>query len=151
MNKKMTAMAVLISLGLSMQSFAQNNYELGTTLTPTQISSLGALQSFNVGSKAFRVLPGGTSASTYIINDQGKIGKCDGDVLISGVSTDQAKKALEAYQSSVVSIKVYDSLKMVSAKFSNVQEAAKARNELATNLLGASVTLPITFTLPKSQ
>jgi hypothetical protein len=48
-------------------------------------------------------------------------------------------------------MKVYDSLKMVSAKFSNLPDAANARNELAATLVGATVTLPITFTLPKLQ
>jgi hypothetical protein len=38
---------------------------------------------------------------------------------------------------------------MVSAKFSNLQEAANARNELASTLVGAKLTMPITFNLPK--
>lgn len=144
-------MAVSMGLGLSGLAFAQSSYELGTMLTQTQINSLGALKSFSVGNKTFRILPGGDAAGTYVISDQGKVGKCDGEVLISGVATDQAKKALGTYQSSIVSIKVYDSLKMVSAKFSNLPDAANARNALAISLAGATVTLPITFTLPKSQ
>ena len=151
MNKQLIMMAVSLSLTLSGLVFAQSNYELGTTLTPTQITSLGGLKSFTVGSKTFRILPGGDGAGTYVINDQGKVGKCDGEVLISGVATDQAKKSLGAYQDSIVSMKVYDSLKMVSAKFSNLPDAANARNELAATLVGATVTLPITFTLPKLQ
>ena len=149
MNKKLIVMAVSIGLGLSGLAFAQSTYELGTMLTQTQISSLGTLKSFSVGNKTFRILPGGEAGGTYVINDQGKVGKCDGEVLISGVPTDQAKKALSAYQSSIVSMKVYDSLKMVSAKFSNLPDAANARNALAVSLVGATVTLPITFAIKK--
>jgi hypothetical protein len=147
--KKLMVIALSIGLGLSGLTYAQTNYELGATLTPAQISALGPLKSFTVGKMSFRILPGGKGASTYVINEQGKIGLCNGEVLISGVPTDQAKKALSAYQSSIVSTTVYDSLKMVSAKFSGIQEAANARNELATTLVGATLTMPITFNLPK--
>ena len=147
--KKLMVIAALIGLSLSGLTYAQNNYELGTTLTPAQISALGPLKSFTVGTMSFRILAAGNRSGTYVINDQGKIGICNGEVLISGVSTDQAKKALSAYQSSIVSTTVYDSLKMVSAKFSTLPEAANARNELATILTGATLTMPITFNLPK--
>jgi hypothetical protein len=149
MNKKLMVIAALIGLGLSGLAHAQSNYQLGTTLTPAQISELGTLKSFTVGKMTYRILPSGQGVSTFVMNDQGKLGLCSGEVLISGVSTDQAKNALSAYQSLIVSTTVYDSLKMVSAKFSSLQEAAKARNELATTLVGATVTLPITFKLPK--
>ena len=147
--KKLMVIAASIGLCVSGLTYAQSNYELGTTLTPAQISALGPLKSFTVGTMSFRILAGGNRSGTYVINDQGKIGICNGEVLISGVSTDQAKKALSAYQSSIVSTTVYDSLKMVSAKFSGIQEAANARNEIANTLVGATVTLPITFNLPK--
>ena len=147
--KKLMVIAASIGLSLSGLVYAQSNYELGATLTPAQISALGTLKSFTVGAMSFRILAAGNRSGTYVINDQGKIGICNGEVLISGVSTDQAKKALSAYQSTIVSTTVYDSLKMVSAKFSSLPEAANARNELATTLVGATVTLPITFNLPK--
>ena len=147
--KKLMVIAASIGLGLSGLTYAQSNYELGTTLTPAQISALGPLKSFTVGTMSFRILAAGNRSGTYVINDQGKIGVCNGEVLISGVPTAQAKKALSAYQSSIVSTTVYDSLKMVSAKFSNLQEAANARNELATTLTGATLTMPITFNLPR--
>ena len=149
MYKKLIVIAASIGLGLSGLVHAQSNYVLGTTLTPAQISELGTLKSFTVGKMTYRILPGGQGVSTFVINDQGKLGICNGEVLISGVSTDQAKNALSVYQSSIVSTTVYDSLKMVSAKFSSLQEAANARNELATSLVGATVTLPITFNIPK--
>lgn len=149
MHRKLMVIAALIGLGLSGLAHTQSNYQLGTTLTPAQISELGTLKSFTVGKMTYRILPGGQGVSTFVINNQGKLGICNGEVLISGVSTDQAKNALSAYQSSIVSTTVYDSLKMVSVKFSNLLEAAKARNELATTLVGATVTLPITFNLPK--
>ena len=149
MYKKLIVIAASIGLGLSGLAHAQSNYVLGTTLTPAQISELGTLKSFTVGKMTYRILPGGQGVSTFVINDQGKLGICNGEVLISGVSTDQVKNALSVYQSSIVSTTVYDSLKMVSAKFSSLQEAANARNELATTLVGATVTLPITFNLPK--
>ena len=149
MYKKLIIIAAVIGLSLSGLVYAQTIYELGATLTPAQIGALGPLKSFTVGTKTFRILPGGKGVSTYVINNQGKIGISNGEVLISGVPTDQAKKALSAYQSLIASTTVYDSLKMVSAKFSSLQEAANARNELATTLVGAAVTLPITFNLPK--
>jgi hypothetical protein len=148
-HKKLIVIAASIGLSLSGLVYAQSNYELGTTLTPAQISALGPLKSFTVGTMSFRILAAGNRSGTYVINDQGKIGICNGEVLISGVPTDQAKKALSAYQSSIVSTTVYDSLKMVSAKFNSLQEAANARNELATTLTGATLTMPITFNLPK--
>ena len=147
--KKLMVIAASIGLGFSGLTYAQSNYELGTTLTPAQISALGPLKSFTVGTMSFRILAAGNRSGTYVINDQGKIGICNGEVLISGVPIDQAKKALSAYQSSIISTTVYDSLKMVSAKFSNLQEAANARNELATTLTGATLTMPITFNLPR--
>ena len=147
--KKLMVIAASIGVGLSGLTYAQSNYELGTTLTPAQISALGPLKAFTVGTMSFRILAAGNRSGTYVINDQGKIGICNGEVLISGVPTDQAKKALSSYQSSIVSTTVYDSLKMVSAKFSSLQEAANARNELATTLTGATLTMPITFNLPK--
>ncbi len=149
MYKKLMVIAAAFGLGFSGLAHAQSNYVLGTTLKPSQISELGTLKSFTVGMMTYRILPEGTGGGTYVINDQGKLGLCNGEVLISGVSTDQAKNALSAYQSSIVSTTVYDSLKMVSAKFSSLQEAANARNELATTLVGATVTLPITFNIPK--
>ena len=149
MYKKLMVIAAAFGLGLSGLAHAQSNYVLGTTLKPAQISELGTLKSFTVGMMTYRILPEGKGEGTYVINDQGKLGICNGEVLISGVSTDQAKNALSAYQSSIVTTTVYDSLKMVSAKFSSLQEAANARNELATTLVGATVTLPITFNLPK--
>jgi hypothetical protein len=148
-HKKLIVIAASIGLSLSGLVYAQSNYELGTTLTPAQISALGPLKSFTVGTMSFRILAAGNRSGTYVINDQGKIGICNGEVLISGVPTGQAKKALSAYQSSIVSTTVYDSLKMVSAKFNSLQEAANARNELATTLTGATLTMPITFNLPK--
>ena len=147
--KKLMVIAASIGLGLSGLTYAQSNYELGATLTPAQISAPGPLKSFTVGTTTFRILAAGNRSGTYVINDQGKIGICNGEVLISGVPTSEAKKALSAYQSLIVSTTVYDSLKMVSAKFSNLQEAANARNELATTLVGATLTMPITFNLPK--
>ncbi len=147
--KKLMVIAISIGLGFSGLTYAQSNYELGTTLTPAQISALEPLKSFTVGTMSFRILTAGNRSGTYVINDQGKIGICNGEVLISGVPIDQAKKALSAYQSSIISTTVYDSLKMVSAKFSNLQEAANARNELATTLTGATLTMPITFSLPR--
>ena len=149
MYRKLMVIAASIGMSLSGLVYAQSNYELGTTLTPPQISALGTLESFTVGKMTFRILPGSKGVSSYVINNQGKIGLCNGEVLISGVPTDQAKKALSAYQSSIVSTTVYDSLKMVSAKFGSLQEAANARNEIANTLVGATVTLPITFSLPK--
>ena len=149
MYKKLMVTTAVISLDLSGLVYAQSNYELGTILTPAQISALDPLKSFTVGTTTFRILAAAKKSGTYVINSQGKIGLCNGEVLISGVPTDQAKKALSAYQSSIVSTTVYDSLKMVSAKFGSLQEAANARNEIANTLVGATVTLPITFSLPK--
>ena len=149
MYRKLIVIAASIGMSLSGLVYAQSNYELGTTLTPTQINALGTLKSFTVGTTTFRILAAAKQSGTYVINSQGKIGLCNGEVLISGVPTDQAKKALSAYQSSIVSTTVYDSLKMVSAKFGSLQEAANARNEIANTLVGATVTLPITFSLPK--
>ena len=149
MYRKLMVIAASIGMSLSGLVYAQSNYELGTTLTPPQISALGTLESFTVGKMTFRILPGSKGVSSYVVNNQGKIGLCNGEVLISGVPTDQAKKALSAYQSSIVSTTVYDSLKMVSAKFSSLQEAANARNQLATTLVGATLTMPIIFNLPK--
>jgi hypothetical protein len=150
-HKKLIVIAASIGLSLSGLVYAQSNYELGTMLTPAQISTLGPLKSFTVGTTTFRILAAANKSGTYVINSQGKIGVCNGEVLISGVSTDQAKKALIAYQSSIISTTAYDSLKMVSAKFSGIQEAANARNELATTLVGATVTLPIIFNLPTAN
>jgi hypothetical protein len=87
----------------------------------------------------------------YVIDDRGQVGKCDGVVLISGIATDLAKKAFDPYQASIVSVKVYDNLKIVSATFSNLADAANARNELATKLTGATVSLPVIFDVPKLQ
>lgn len=151
MYKKLMVTTVVISLGLSGLVYAQSNYELGTILTPAQISALDPLKSFTVGTTTFRILAAANKSGTYVINSQGKIGVCNGEVLISGVPTDQAKKALIAYQSSIISTTVYDSLKMVSAKFGSLQDAANARNELAITLTGATVTLPIIFNLPTAN
>jgi hypothetical protein len=149
--KPIVLLLSLISIMLSTLAFAQSNYELGTVLTPSQISALGNMRSFSVAGATFRVLPAASVAGGNVINEQGKIGKCEGDVLISGISTDQAKNALAPYQASIVSTKVYDSLKMVSARFSNLVDAANARNSLANSLPDARVTLPVVFSLPKKQ
>jgi len=141
----------LISLALSSLAFAQNSYELGTVLTTSQISALGNMRSVSVGNATFRILPSSSAAGGNVINDQGKIGRCEGDVLISGISIDQAKSALVPYQASIVSTKVYESLKMVSVRFSNIVDAANARNNLANSLPDARVTLPVIFSLPKKQ
>ena len=141
----------LISLALSSLAFAQSNYELGTVLTTSQISALGNMRSVSVGNATFRILPSSSAAGGNVINDQGKIGRCEGDVLISGISIDQAKSALVPYQASIVSTKVYESLKMVSARFSSIEEAANARNNLSGSLPDARVTLPVIFSLPKKR
>ena len=151
MHKILIITAASIGLSLSGLVYAQSIFEIGATITPAQISALGPLKSFTVGAKTFRILAAGNQSGTYVINNQGKIGICNGEVLISGVPIDQAKKALSTYQSLIISTTVYDSLKMVSAKFNSLQDAADARNELATNLVGATVTLPITFSLPKAN
>ena len=140
---------MLISMTLSSIAYAQSSYELGALLTPAQISALGNMRSFNVGSATFRILPSPSASGGNVINDQGKIGRCEGDVLISGITTDRAKTALLLYQASITSTKVYDSLKMVSARFSNLEDAAKARKELANSLPDARVTMPVVFSLPQ--
>lgn len=149
--KSSLLLITLISLALSSLAFAQNSYELGAVLTTSQISALGDMRSISVGNATFRILPSASTAGGNIINDQGKIGRCEGDVLISGISIDQAKSALQPYQASIVSTKVYESLKMVSVRFSNIVEAANARNNLANSLPDARVTLPVIFSLPKKQ
>lgn len=141
----------LASLALSSLAFAQSSYELGAVLTTPQISALGNMRSVSVGNATFRILPSSSAAGGNVINDQGKIGRCEGDVLISGISVDQAKSALLPYQASIVSTKAYESLKMVSARFSNIEDAANARNNLANSLPDAKVTLPIIFSLPKRR
>lgn len=130
---------------------AQVSYEIGSNLSPSQVSALGDLKTFRVANKTFRILPSTNGSNGYVINDQGKVGKCDGEVLLSGLQTDRAKRAFDKYQSQIVSIKVYESLKMVSAKFANVIDAAEARNDLSSSLPEANVTLPITFSFPKAQ
>lgn len=151
MNKKIAIISASIVVMLSGVTFAQSAYELGVTLTPVQISALGSLKTFNVANKTYRILPQSGDSGSYVINDLGKVGKCEGEVLISGVPTAQAKKALEKYQPKTVSIKVYDSLNIVSARFLNIVDAAQARNELADSIQGATVTLPIVFSLPKAK
>ena len=151
MRKPSLLLTMLISLALSSVAFAQSNYELGAVLTPAQISTLGNMTSFTVGNATFRILPSSSASGGNVINDQGKIGRCEGDVLISGIATDQAKRALAPYQASIASTKVYDSLKMVSAKFLNLADAATARNALANALPDARVTLPVVFSLPQSR
>ena len=151
MKKPSLLLTMLISLALSSVAFAQSNYELGAVLTPAQISTLGNMTSFTVGNATFRILPSSSASGGNVINDQGKIGRCEGDVLISGIATDQAKRALAPYQASIASTKVYDSLKMVSAKFLNLADAATARNALANALPDARVTLPVVFSLPQSR
>lgn len=141
----------LISLSLSSVACAQSSYELGAVLTTSQISELGNMRSVSVGNATFRILPSSSAAGGNVINDRGKIGRCEGDVLISGISIDQAKSALVPYQASIVSTKVYESLKMVSARFSSIEDAANARNNLAGSLPDARVTLPVIFSLPKKQ
>ncbi len=151
MRKPSLLLTMLISLVLSSVALAQSNYELGAVLTPAQISTLGSMTSFTVGNATFRILPSASASGGNVINDQGKIGRCEGDVLISGIATDQAKRALVPYQASIASTKVYDSLKMVSAKFLNLVDAASARNALANALPDARVTLPVVFSLPQSR
>ena len=151
MNKKILIMAASLGVLLAGIAHAQGHYELGSALTPTQISALGDLKTFNVANKTYRILPQSSGSGNYVINDQGKVGKCEGEVLISGVPPDQAKKALEKYQTKTVSIKVYDSLNIVSARFLSIVDAAQARNELADSIQGATVTLPMVFSLPKAK
>lgn len=150
--KKLIAF-VVTSLGIGCSTFvlAQTTYELGSVMLPTQISAFGAMKTFTVANKVFRILPSTHGDGGFVINDHGKVGKCHGDVLISGVSVDQAKKALDPYQSKIASLKVYDSLRIVSARFNDLESAAKARNELAESIAGATVTLPIVFSLPKAR
>jgi hypothetical protein len=151
MTKKSILIATLMTQGLCGIAFAKPKYELGSNLVKMQISQLGTLISFNVGSETFRILPDADDTGVYVINDHGKVGKCSGEILISGVSIDEAKKALEVYQSKITSIQVYDGLKMVSAKFRILQDAAKVKNELASTLAGATITLPIEFNQPRPQ
>ena len=151
MIKKIIIITIFITQGLCGIAFAKPKYELGSNLMKMQISQLGTLRSFNVGNETFRILPNADNTGTYVINDHGKVGKCSGEILISGVSINQAKKALEIYRSKIASIQVYDSLKIVSAKFRNLQDAAKVKNELASTLAGATITLPIAFNQPRPQ
>lgn len=151
MNIKIAIIAAAISIMLPGVSLGQSSYELGTTLTSEQISALGRLKTFNVANKTYRILPQTSASGNYVINDLGKVGKCEGDVLISGVPTDQAKQAFVKYQTKTVSVKVYDSLKIVSARFVSVVDAAQARNELAETIPSATVSLPIVFNLPKAK
>ena len=184
MHKIIIIFASAIGLGFSGLVFAQSKYELGTKLSPAEISALGNLKSFSVSSgtstassasavaaanqndptrkisaagsisarqATYRIVSASSGGGGYVIDDRGQVGKCDGVVLISGIATDLAKKAFDPYQASIVSVKVYDNLKIVSATFSNLADAANARNELATKLTSATVTLPVIFDVPKVQ
>ncbi|MCE7529609.1 hypothetical protein [Polynucleobacter sp. IMCC 29146] len=176
---KIIIIATAIGLSFSGLVFAQSKYELGTKLSPAEISALGNLKSFSVSSgtssasavaaanqndptrkisaagsisarqATYRIVSASSGGGGYVIDDRGQVGKCDGVVLISGIATDLAKKAFDPYQASIVSVKVYDNLKIVSATFSNLAEAANARNELATKLTGATVSLPVIFDVPQ--
>jgi len=178
---KIIIFASTIGLSFSGLIFAQSKYELGTKLSPAEISALGNLKSFSVSSgtsaassasaaaanqndptrkisaagsiaarqATYRIVSASSGGGGYVIDDRGQVGKCDGVVLISGIATDLAKKAFDPYQASIVSVKVYDNLKIVSATFSNLADAANARNELATKLTGATVSLPVIFDVPK--
>lgn len=129
---------------------AQSTYSIGATLTEAQVNSMGELQTFTVGNATFRMLPVSNNAEGgNVINRRGKVGRCNPEVLISGIPIEQAQHALSPYQSLIVSTKVYDTLKMVSARFANIPAAARARNEIATSLPGATVTLPILFSIPQ--
>lgn len=153
MNKKNLSLLLtaLISLVFSSAAFAQSSYELGAVLTPSQVTALGNMRSFTVGAATFRILPTVSASGGNVINEQGKIGRCEGDVLISGIPTVNAKSALVPYQASITSTQVYDSLKMVSARFSNLVDAANVRNELANALPDARVTLPMIFAVPQAR
>lgn len=132
-------------------AYAQSAYSIGAVLTESQVARLGQMETINVGNSTYRILPGGLSNGGNVIDQRGKIGRCDPEVVISGIPIDQAQNALAAYQSLIVTTKVYDSLKMVSARFSNISAAAKARNEIAASIPGATVTLPIVFSVPRAN
>jgi hypothetical protein len=144
-------LAALFSLTLGSAAFAQTVFQLGAVLNQAQISALGNMTSFTVNNARFRILPSSSATGGNVVNDQGRIGRCEGDVLIAGIPTSQAKASLATYQASIVSVQVYDSLQMVSARFSNLVDAANARNALSGMLPNARVTLPIIFSLPQSR
>lgn len=144
-------LAAALLCGVQTVAFAQSTYELGSVLSPSQVTALGNLASFNIGNATFRILPPGQSSGGNVINSQGRVGRSEGDVLISGIPTADAKKLLVPYQSSIVSTKEYESLRMVSARFSNLTDAARARNEIASAHPEATVTLPIVFSLPRPR
>ena len=139
--------ALFIVIAFIQPSFAESNYPIGAALSSGQVSNLGTLTSFTVGSRTYRILPNAASSGGNVINEQGTVGRCDGTIIISGVTSDQASYALSKYQTSISSIKTSNALNIVSATFSTITAAAKARAEIEKMIPNATVTLPITFTV----
>jgi len=149
-NKRCLLLAAFTLISMT-SVVAQTTYDLGSILTQNQIHALGAMKTFTVDNGVFRIISNSPGIGGNVINDQGRVGRCDAEIVISGIPTDQAKKSLDPYQSTITSVKVYDSLKIVSVHFSTMSDAAKARNELSNLLTGATITLPIIFALPKAR
>lgn len=175
MNKlNITRSSFLARLALCGMSFAaicaQAAPGIGTVLTAEEQKSLTANASVQVGAHQFKILSekkvvpatGAAVATknaqsdsgaaldpvTTVVNEQGLVGKSRNEVLISNISTADAKTKISAYLSQAISVKYYDHMNITALRFASFSEAAQARNELQALMMGAKVTLPIEFSVP---
>ncbi len=174
MNKlKLNRSSFLLGLALCGMSFAaiwaQAAPGIGTVLTAEEQKSLSANASVQVGARQFKIFSeekvvsatGGATAAknaqsasgavldpvTTVVNEQGLVGKSRNEVLISNISTADAKTKISAYLSQAISVKYYDHMNITALRFATFGEAAQAQAELQVLLTGAKVTLPIGFSV----
>jgi hypothetical protein len=135
-------------------SFAQTTPAIGSSLTATEMEIAKTKTKVEDGKKSIWVLSTGGTASnpfTMVVNEQGTVGRSANEVVIANHSTELTKPKLAPYMNRTISVNFFEHLSTTVLRFASITEAARAVAELRVAMPDARVSLPITYTVPRSR
>jgi|LakMenE01Jun11ns_1017448.scaffolds.fasta_scaffold9847980_2 ABC-type antimicrobial peptide transport system permease subunit len=147
-------LGLIMSLMAITSSFAQTTPAIGSSLTATEMEIAKTKTKVEDGKKSIWVLSTGGTASnpfTMVVNEQSTVGRSANEVVITNHSTELTKLKLTPYLNKTISVNYFEHLSTTVLRFASITDAARAVTELRVAMPDARVSLPITYTVPRSR
>ena len=134
---------------------AQTQLSVGQRLTPEQVQSQRTLFTVQIDDKTYKVIeqrqtPAGLPL-TLLLSSEGVVGQSLHEVLIDGVAPDTVWQKAATALATASAVKAYERLNMTIARYPTLAQATQATVQIRKAVPTASVGLPITFELPRTQ
>lgn len=132
----------------------------GQELTPAERSALTDGSTVQMESQHFHILTpaarpksaGAASGETWLVNDQGVVGRSTHEVLVAQVDSAAVQAVVASgVLPSVVQASYSGPMRLSTLRFASFADAVRARTLLAQRLVGASITVPVQYDAPRAR